>query len=258
MSDNRVLAVIPARKGSKGVPGKNIRILGDKPLIGWSIKVALGCPEIDDVLVTTDCSRIQQIASTFGALTPFLRPNELAEDSTSMVPVLRHAVERMETKNSCRYSTIVLLQPTSPLRTVLDISTCLKTLQESDADSVISLVHVDNGHPMKMKQFTTTKPLQFGPINDYQSPPSENCSRQMLPPLYIVNGAVYVTRRDVLIRDHSIKGKKSLGYIMPPERSINIDAELDFKLCEIMLQENLKHKLGGKACSPELLEQTVN
>lgn len=222
----RILAVVPARGGSKGVPRKNLRPLGGLPLLAYTIRAAIACPLITETVVTTDDPEIQALAVEHGAVAPFLRPAELATDSALAVPTMQHAVLEMERRSGRRYEYVAMLQPTTPLRTTVDLTTALTRLVSEAADGIISVVNVDNWHPWKMKRF------RGDVLIDYEKPPVENPPRQSLPPVFMVNGALYATRRDVLINRSSFQGDRCLGYVMPPERSVNIDGELDFVLAE--------------------------
>ena len=227
----KILGIIPARGGSKGVPGKNIRPILGKPLIAYTIETGLNSKLITDVVVTTDSTDIQEIALKFGASAPFLRPAELATDTALAVPTIQHAVAEMEKVNDVTYDYIIMLQPTSPLKTSDDLDQALTKLIEADADGIISVVDVDNNHPMKMKKFLGDDG-RSGQMVDYEKPPYENCPRQHLPPVYIVNGALYATKRDVFMERNTFQGDVCLGYEMPADRSINIDTEFDFLLAE--------------------------
>jgi CMP-N-acetylneuraminic acid synthetase len=226
----RVLGVIPARGGSKGVPGKNIRPLGGKPLLAHTVAAALDCSSLADVVVSTDDVEIQEIAVQYGAQAPFLRPADLATDSALAIPTIQHAVQEMEGRSGGPYDIVVMLQPTTPFRSSADITTALENLQGSDADGIISVVAVGNWHPLKMKR------LEDNQLLDYESWPVENPPRQSLPPVYIVNGAIYATRRNVFMNRGTFRGEHCLGYVMPEERSVNIDVEADFVLAEYYLK----------------------
>lgn len=222
---------MPARGGSKGVPRKNISPLAGEPLIVHTIREALSCPLVDDLVVTTDDEDIRRIALERGALAPFLRPAHLATGTALAIPTIQHAVLEMEARRDRRYDFVAMLQPTTPLRSADDITNALGVLIESGADGVISVVDVDNWHPMKMKRFDGNR------LVDYDRPPVENPPRQSLPRVYMVNGAVYATRRDVLMEEDSFQGENCLGYVMPPERSVNIDSEADFVLAEYWMRK---------------------
>ncbi|MAT39629.1 MAG: N-acylneuraminate cytidylyltransferase [Ectothiorhodospiraceae bacterium] len=237
--EKKVLAVIPARGGSKSVPRKNIRPLGGVPLIAYTIATARNCDEIADVIVSTDDEEIADISRKHGAEVPFVRPNDLATDRALAVPTIQHAVIETERIKNTTYDYAVMLQPTTPFRLVEDLTKSLRELIETGSTGMISVVHVDNWHPMKMKVIQDD-----GLMIDYSKPPVENPPRQSLPPVYMVNGAFYATSRDVLVNQGSFQGPKCRGYIMPVERSVNIDNELDFMYAELML-EKLNYTMGS-------------
>ena len=232
-----VLGVIPARSGSKGVPSKNIRELNDKPLIYYSIVEGLKSKLISDIVVSTDSIEFQNIAIKYGAACPFLRPKELSSDDALAIPTIQHAVNEIEEKNSVKYDYVVMLQPTSPLRKSIHIDEALSKLFESNADAIISVVDVNNNHPMKMKRFLGGDSI-YGKLVDYEKPPVENCPRQKLPPVFIVNGAIYGTKRDVLMDKNSFQGDHCIGYIMDEDESVNIDTEIEFLIAEELMKEN--------------------
>lgn len=236
MDNRKILAVIPARGGSKGVPGKNIRTILDKPLIAYSIESSLKSKLIRDTVVTTDSPVIQEIAIRYGAQAPFLRPESLANDTALAVPTIQHAVNEMEKLKGFRYDYILMLQPTSPMKTSEDIDQALQRLIDEGADGLITVIDVDNNHPMKMKKFLGND-ARSGQLVDYEKPPFENCPRQLLPPVYIVNGAIYATKRDVFMNRNTFQGDYCIGHIMPKEKSINIDTEFDFMLAEFELKK---------------------
>lgn len=239
MNNIKILGVIPARAGSKGVPGKNIRNLAGKPLLAYTIETALKSTMITDVVVSTDSDEIRIVAQKYGAEVPFLRPAELATDTALAVPTIQHALNEMERYKNTKYDYVAMLQPTSPLKTAEDIDQAIEQLITEDADGIISVVTVDNNHPMKMKKFLG-EGGKSGQLVDYEAPPYENCPRQFLPPVFMVNGALYATKRDVLMEMGSFKGNKCIGYIMPMDRSVNIDTELDFILAEYMIKNSNK------------------
>lgn len=230
MKKYEIIGIIPARGGSKGVPRKNIKLLNGIPLIVYTIKTALNCKLLTDVVVTTDDEEIRKIALRFGAKAPFLRPKELATDNALAISTIKHALLQMEKIENKRYDYVVMLQPTAPLRNSEDIENSLKFLIEKGADGIISVVDVDNWHPMKMKKFVGES------LVDYEKPPMENPPRQILPKVYMVNGAIYATKRDVFVEKETFQGDYCLGYIMPKERSINIDDEIDFIVAEYLLK----------------------
>jgi len=224
----KVLGVIPARGGSKGVQRKNIRLLHGLPLICYSIREAASS-SLTRTIVTTDSKEIARFAEDCGGDIPFLRPSTLAEDDTPTLPVILHALDQMEES----FEAVMVLQPTSPLRTAADIDTAI-TLLETDqsADSVINVVKISNHHPARMKI------LRQGVLYD---PPFaeeiEGQRRQDLPEYYLRNGAIYLTRIHVLRQNSSFNGAKCLGHQMSEERSVNIDSELDFILSEAIIRK---------------------
>lgn len=229
----KVLGIIPARGGSKGVPGKNIKHLAGKPLIAYSIDAAKDSG-LSKLIVSTDDEQIADVARGLGADVPFLRPDFLASDTAKSLDVSRHALLTMEKSDNVQYDAIMLLQPTTPFRTTEDINQAIELLLANpDADSVISVVDVQGHHPARMKY------LEEGILID---PPFceayENQNRQELRPMYIRNGAIYLTKRDTLL-NNSYKGNKCLGLVMSSARSSNIDTLFDFKLAEWLFQENL-------------------
>tara|TARA_Y100001935_G_scaffold254549_1_gene263958 strand:+ start:15090 stop:15806 length:717 start_codon:yes stop_codon:yes gene_type:complete len=229
----KVLAIIPARGGSKEVPRKNIRYAGGKPLIAYSIETALELKNIfSEIIVSTDDEEIKIISEKYGAKVPFLRPKKISMDETPMVPVLQHAVNYYESFSRQKIDWICLLQPTNPLRTKNHILNSLELASKKNTDSVISFVRVKSHHPMLMKKI----------INDYIEPyvikEEEGTRRQDLKPdAYMRNGAIYLTKRNVLMKDSSIWGKKITPIIMSEKTSISIDSELDFKIVDELLNE---------------------
>ncbi|MCB0704437.1 MAG: acylneuraminate cytidylyltransferase family protein [Saprospiraceae bacterium] len=226
----KILAVIPARGGSKGVPQKNIKSLAGKPLIAYTIEAAKGSEELSRWIVSTDDEAIAQVSKEWGAAVPFMRPEALATDSAKAIPVIQHALEEMEKMDGTQYDAVLMLQPTTPYRTSADIDAAIRLLRESGADSVISVVDVEGHHPARMKF------LQDGRLID---PPYceayENQPRQELEPMYLRNGAIYLTRRETIL-NNSFKGSDCRALVMENERSVNIDTMLDFELAEFMMR----------------------
>ncbi|HQQ82606.1 MAG TPA: acylneuraminate cytidylyltransferase family protein [Cyclobacteriaceae bacterium] len=222
----RILGVIPARGGSKGVPHKNIRPLAGKPLIVHTIEAARAS-RLSKVIVSTDDESIAEVARRAGALVPFVRPADLASDSAKSMDVAIHALKTMEAEDAIQYDAVMLLQPTTPFRRVEDINNAIDKLSVNpEADSVISVVDVEGHHPARMKYIEDGRLVDPPFVEAY-----ENQNRQELRPMFIRNGAVYLTRRETLLQ-RSYKGKVSLALIMPGELSINIDTLRDFDLAE--------------------------
>jgi CMP-N-acetylneuraminic acid synthetase len=237
----RVLALIPARGGSKGIPRKNIHIMAGKPLIAWTIETALACPRLDNVIVTTDDEEIAKIAKDYGAEVPFLRPAELAQDNTPDLPVYQHAVSWLAEHEGYHPDIICWLRPTSPLRTVEDMENAINLLIQTKADSVRS-VCVSDDHPYFIQKMDGTR-LQ--PLMD-NIDRSKYYNRQMLPTVYRFNGAVDVTWCKTVMEKGQLYSGDLRGSIMPPERSIDIDNELDLILAETLLEKGLKDEYSAQ------------
>lgn len=225
-----VLAIIPARGGSKGVPRKNIKMLAGKPLIAYTIEVAKEIPGISDLVVSTEDEEIAEISQKLGAEVPFLRPAQLAEDLTPTYPVIMHALKEMERLRSMHYDAVLLLQPTCPLRTSMHIEDALEILFSQKCDSVVSIVEVGNAHPFRMKRLIGNRLVNFVEQGFEDMRP-----RQVLPKVYLRNGAIYLSRRNSLITHEALVGEHCIGMIMNEEVSINIDGQLDFALAEALL-----------------------
>lgn len=230
--DEKILALIPARGGSKGVPRKNIRPVAGKPLLAYTIETALAARELfHRIIVSTDDEEIAAVARQFGSEVPFMRPADLAGDRIPMIPVIQHAVRFVEEQDQVRLDWVLLLQPTAPFRTAEDLAQAVRLAQQGGCDSVISVVQVFAHHPILMKR------IENGRLLPYCIEEKEGTRRQdYQPPAYMRNGAIYLTRRDVLMGG-SIWGKEICPYVMPEERSVNVDSELDLKLVELMLAE---------------------
>lgn len=228
----KILAVIPARGGSKSVPRKNIASIAGKPLLAYTVEEALKVAAITDLIVSTDDLEIAEVARSLGAMVPFLRPAELATDHAQSAPVLRHGVLEMEARRGVRYDAIMLLQPTTPLRQACHIQTAIDMLAAKDCDSVVSVVSVGGNHPFRMKRLVGDRLINFIDQGFEDMRP-----RQVLPPVYIRNGAVYLSRRHVVVDQEQVVGSVCLGFEMDAEESVNIDDRLDFKMAELLLGE---------------------
>ncbi len=225
----KILAVITARAGSKGIPGKNIKPLGGKPLIAYTINVAKQSKLITDLIVSTDGEDIAKVSREYGAEVPFIRPPELAADNTPHAPVMRHAIEFMEKEKSITYDYAVILQPTSPFRTVEDIDETLKKLIGSGAESAVTLVDVGDFHPVKAKKLEGDRVLPFF------MPEPEGVRRQDLPKAYRRSGAVYAMKRDLLMKENKIYGEHIVGHVVPEDRSVDINSPIDWLRAEQMI-----------------------
>lgn len=235
-ANSKILAVIPARGGSKGVPRKNIRVVSGKPLIAYTIEPALQVKDrLHRLIVSTDDVEIADIALKYGAEVPFMRPPDLGGDKIPMVPVLQHAVQAIEAADGIKLDWVLLLQPTCPFRTAEDILAAIDLAEAGGCDSVISVVRVLAHHPILMKKIENDQLLPFA-IEEKEGTRRQDYN----PPAYMRNGSIYLTNRDNLMQNGSIWGKAIRPYIMPEERSVNVDSELDMKLVEFILQERQK------------------
>jgi CMP-N-acetylneuraminic acid synthetase len=234
-----ILCVITARGGSKGIPGKNIKMLGDKPLIAYSVIAASKSKLITHTILSTDDPEIAAVAQKYGADVPFMRPKELAGDTTPHLPVMQHAIDFMEKKLGIVFDYTVIFQPTSPFRLTEDIDETLKVLIESGADSGVSLVRADSHeHPIKMKK------LEGNKVIPYCMPEPEGVGRQGLAPAYRRSSAVYAMRRDLIMKDNRLFGDTIVGHVVSEDRSIDIDTPFDWIKAEYMLNE-----LRKKGCT---------
>ena len=230
-----ILAIIPARGGSKGLPGKNIRPLLGKPLIAWSIEQALASKYIDHVYVSTDSEEIAAIARSYGALVPFMRPKELAEDTTSTAEVLIHFIREIESIGKT-YDHILVLEPTSPLRETQDIDQAYeRLLANPDARSIVGVGVVESQHP----SFCVT-------LSDDGFLRSENdflvLRRQDIEPLYYYEGSVYLSDIDTFKKKKNFYHNQTLGHVFTKWKALEIDDLVDFIMAETILknQKNLK------------------
>lgn len=229
------LAIIPARGGSKGLPRKNIRLLGGKPLIAYTIHAALNS-RIERVIVSTDDPEIAEISRQWGAEVPFLRPPEISGDKATSLSVLLHALQYMETVDNYSIDHVIFLQPTSPFRSEEHLDQALQQYLYSGTTSLISITDVHEYHPYFM--FTTSPEGKLSPLHKMRKPPLR---RQDLPTVYRVNGAIYISKRsyyDNIAPDAAIFDWDSLsGYIMDAPSSVDINDYLDFQNAELLLQK---------------------
>lgn len=223
-SNSSILCLINARGGSKGVPGKNIKPLNGKPLIGWSVDVARQSRLIKKIVVSTDSEEIARIATQHGAVAPFLRPADLANDTAKQTDVIIHALKFLESMGE-RYDYVCVLQPTCPLRSVGDVDGALELLISSGADSVITVTDVGGRHPRTLyKMLEGNKKL-----SPFMESNKRGVIRQEFETLYWRTGSVYAMKRDVVMKG-SLYGDDTRGYVVPEERAFNIDTPFDFEL----------------------------
>jgi len=212
-----VTAVITARGGSKSIPGKNIAPVGGKPLIAWTIEAALRSPSLSRILVSTDDPAIREVAIKWGAEAPFLRPAELAGDESPHIPVVIHAINWLEVREKLKLGYVLLLQPTIPFRTEEDIEQSIRLIMEKKADSIVSVCDAPS-HPYLVQKIDDE-----GKLQPFMPTPDKYLARQTLPPAYVLNGAIYLVKRDVIMNQRTFHTDQTYAYLMPQERSLDID-----------------------------------
>lgn len=229
MAGKEILGIIPARGGSKRIPRKNIIDLCGKPLIYYTINAAINSELISRFIVSTDNKEIAEISKQFGAEVPFLRPKELAEDTSSTLDVLIHAINFLKEQENYHPDIVVILEPTSPLRTSNDIDAGINLHKKYNADSVVGVVKTDHWHPIRAKKISN------GILADYCIEEKEIRRRQDLPPAYFRNGAFYSSNVEIIM-DGKLYGDKIFPYIMPDYRSIDINSMIDLMLASKIIE----------------------
>lgn len=218
-----VVAVISARGGSKRIPRKNVLPLAGKPMIAWTIESALCAEGLSRVIVSTDDAEIAEISKQFGAEVPFFRPTELAGDSATSVDVVLHVLDWLLRNGEPLPSFILLLQPTSPLRTVGDINASLALQKEKNASAVVSVC--ESGHSASfLKRINSSGELLSVSIDD----PSER--------IFQLNGAIYLVSTAVFMKEKTFTPSNCFAYIMPQERSLDVDTPWDFHVADLVLK----------------------
>lgn len=226
-----MIALIPARGDSKGLPNKNIKLLMGKPLIAYSIQAALNSLSIDEVYVSTDSPEIARIAKSYGAKVPFLRPKELASDEALAIDTYIYMISEW-TKMGLKVDNFLILQPTSPLRTSINIDEAVKLFHDKKADSVLS--YTKENHPISWHK-KVNKDLSFSSIFEDKL---EN--RQEVESTYYPNGAIYIFNTK-LIQQKKYYSDKSYAYIMDKKDSLDIDYIDDFEYAEFLLMKKIKN-----------------
>ncbi len=225
----KVLTVVPARSGSKGLPGKNIKMLIDKPLLAWSIEQGLSSKYVDEVIVSTDSVEIAEVAKRYGGTVPFLRPAALAKDETSTADVLIDLIETLE-KEGKVYDYLLLLEPTSPLRETADIDAAFeRLLSTKGASSIVGISAVESQHPMFCVSLSQDGFLRSG--NDFKV-----LRRQEIEPLFFYEGSLYISEVSEYKKLKNFYHNNTLGYVMPKWKSYEIDDKTDFLIVESILK----------------------
>jgi len=232
-----IVGLIPARGGSKGIPRKNIKLLAGKPLIAWTIEAARSCSALSRVIVSTDDQEIADVALQWGAEVPFLRPAELAGDKSSALDVVLHVLDRLEEHDAAVPEYLLLLQPTSPFRTKQDIEAAIGLAAMRKVDGVVSVCEA-SPHPLLCQRIR-----EDGRLADYMSADRESRRRQDLPAAYQLNGAIYLNHAQSLRQERTFRPKDTLPYLMPPERSLDLDTLWDWHLAELILRDKYETQL---------------
>lgn len=230
-----MIAIIPARGGSKGLPNKNIRDLCGKPLIAYTINTALEAKSISRVIVSTDNFEIAEIALEYNAEVPFMRPMELATDKSLVIDTYIYTIDKLNENAKYTIKDFVVLQPTTPLRNSEDIENAIRLFKKKKADSVISYYEAIHP-PVWAKRINNQK------LENYFNIDSELKNRQEIEPAYFPNGAIYIFNYRFLKSTKSYFSEKTYPYIMPRERSVDIDTIEDFEYVEFLLRKHNKNE----------------
>lgn len=225
-----MIAIIPARGGSKGVPGKNIRMLAGKPLILWTIEAALKSKHIDRIILSTDSSDIAEVCKNTGVEIPFMRPKELAMDTSVATDAYLYTLDRLNAEYNFNCKEFVVLHPTSPLRLSEDIDSAIELFYNMSAESVISCYRLT--HP----PFWTLRVSSEGTLKKLYNFDISGKNRQEVEPLLYPNGAVTILNLAMLREKRNYYSGKTFAYIMPQERSLDIDTQFDFYMAELLIR----------------------
>ncbi len=237
----RVLGLIPARGGSKGVPRKNARLLCGKPLLQYTAEAALAARRLSRVILSTDDHEIAGVGRACGLEVPFIRPPELARDETPMLPVVQHALRWMEELGE-DFDAVCLLQPTNPARRWEDIDACIQLFEERQADSVVTVIPVSQEHNPHWIYFQD----RLGLLRLALGGAEPITRRQDLPPAFQRDGSVYLTRRNVIIKENSLYGSRIVGYPLDERESVNIDGPDDWQRAEMLFSGAEQRVVAGK------------
>lgn len=227
----RILGLVPARGGSKGVARKNARLIAGKPLLAWTADAARSATRLDGVILSTDDEELAEIGRECGLEVPFIRPAALATDTTPMIDVVLHSIDWADDDGRA-FDALCLLQPTNPMRTAHDIDQAVELFERDDADTVFSVLAVPNDHhPDWVYLKSPDGSLRLS--NGDREPVAR---RQDLPPAYHREGSIYLTRADVLRSRASLYGEKVRGFPIDADRSVNIDTPADWVRAETLLE----------------------
>jgi len=229
--DKKILAIITARGGSKGIPRKNIKDLAGKPLIAYTIEEANKSKYLTRTILSTDDQEIADISKKYGCDVPFMRPDEYAQDESTSMEVVQHALKWLKENNKEEYNYLMILQPTSPLRIAEDIDACIEKIVDTDADSVMSMMELVDFSLKKLKRIENDKIVSF-----LEDEGTSSSRRQDLDKVYKRNCAIYLTKIELIMKG-DLFGEVSRPVIMPEERSVDINEPIDFELAEFWINK---------------------
>jgi len=239
INKKKVLVVIPARSGSKGLPNKNIKVLCGLPLLGWPINAALGSKYIDSVIVSTDDQKIAELAKELGAETPFIRPDKIATDTSPTHETLLHALDYLASKGQ-DFDYIVLLEPTSPLTESSDIDNALDILESNHeiADAIVGVSKVHATHPSFCISINSK-----GLVKPYQGKAFDlPVRRQEIDDVYFFDGSLYISEVKKYRQETTFYHDRTLPYVVPQWKSLEVDTLLDFVLIETVMKNRNQFK----------------
>ena len=229
--NKKILCIIPARKGSKGLKSKNIKKLNNIPLVAWSILAAKKSKLIKEIIVSTDSIKISKIARKYGANIPFIRPKKFATDKASTFSVIKHAIN-FYSKNKINFDYILLLEPTSPLRNYKDIDFCINKVIKNNIDTMVSVTKVIDQHPSFL--YSINKKNILKPY--IKKPQKLYIRRQDITPMYYLEGSIYISKISTLLRKKTFYHEKTQAFMVEKWRSLEIDDIDDFKLAEFYMK----------------------
>lgn len=228
----KVLAIIPARGGSKRIPNKNLKLLHGKYLVSRALDITLNSKLVDTIVLSSDDSKILKISDEYNSVIPIKRPSKLAIDTSTAIEYVQHTIAVLSDLGYPQYDIITIIQPTSPLTLSIDIDNTINLLIKTKADSAVSVVKLDHFiHPIKLKRIENNR------LVPYLEAEQNRMAKHELPTLYVRNGSVYASHAYV-INSGKIIGPDCRAYIMPRERSIDINEEIDLLFAEFLLERN--------------------
>ena len=232
INGNSVIAIVPARAGSKGLPGKNIKEICGKPLIAWSIEAGLNSKYVDEVMVTTDSQEIAGIAKRYGATVPFLRPDELASDKATSFDVVKHVIDFYKNELKREFDYVLLLEPTSPLRDNSDIDKALTHFfRSAGATALVGICRTESQNPAFLVKINDD-----GLLVGYENTDMRVLRRQDIADVFFFEGSLYLSRTDALLDKKTFYHAETIGYEMPKWKSLEIDDLDDFVMVEALMK----------------------